>query len=118
MKQRTGQAFYRASTGKWYSKVNYTDPVTKKRRELVKTARDEDHARELLATLLDKLASASPIVQPEASVSDLPDPDSGLVTFQQLANAYSDHKVRPAQYRNDRKIAGLRSERLTVASHG
>src|SRR5882672_6130875 len=63
MKQHKGHVFQRPQTRKWYARVNYTD-ASGKRRELTRTANDEDHARALLAQLVtqaEQLASVPPV---------------------------------------------------------
>lgn len=58
MKHRKGYVFQRPQTGKWYARVDYTD-ASGKRRELTRTASDEDHARELLAQLVAQVRTVN-----------------------------------------------------------
>jgi integrase len=100
-KPNDGYVFQRGS--KWVARVTFTDPASGKRREQWKTGRNEQHARELLAGMLASLESTKiATANPSANTGPL---------FKEIAAQYSAHKVKPAQYRNDRKVAGMRSVR-------
>lgn len=98
--------FQRKRDGKWFARVVFTDPTTGKKVDRIRAGRDEHHARTVLAQLIAEATGQAPEFPTAA-----PEDSGQVTTFRQLAAAYSQHKVRPAQYRNDRKIAGLRSER-------
>lgn len=109
-----GYVFYRETTGKWYARLTYIVKATGNRREIIRTARDEAHANQILADLVasfDQIREQdAPQLPPEPIVS-APDDFTLPTTFKQLAAHYSEHKVKPATYRNDHKVSGLRSER-------
>jgi hypothetical protein len=115
MRQRTGHVFQRPQTGKLYARVDYTY-ASGRRRELTRTANDEAHANELLAQLVaqaEQLAKHSPEPAPKWATTNVPSPANitAPATFKTVVDAYSALKAHRAQYRNDRKISGLRSER-------
>jgi hypothetical protein len=100
-KANEGYVFQRGN--KWVARVTFTDATTGKRREQWKTGRDEQHARELLAGMLASLETTkATTANPSANTGPL---------FKDLAAQYSAHKVKDAQYRGDRKVAGMRSVR-------
>jgi hypothetical protein len=71
MRQRKGHIFQRPQTGKWYARVDYTD-ANGKRRELTRTANDEDHARAILALLVEQaeqLANTAPVIHTSPPVN-------------------------------------------------
>jgi integrase len=102
MSNRTGYVFKDRNSGKWYARVTIT-VSTGKRRNIKRTAETKGEAgkllKQILATLEDKGVEAI---------------ETDRLTFLDLAEKYKAFKVKPAEYRADRKIAGLRSAR-TVA---
>jgi integrase len=94
-----GYVFKDRTTGKWYARLTITD-TRGKRRNIKKTAGTKGEARALLAQLVNDLEERGT----EAIEID-------RLTFADLASAYSDFKVKPAEYRGDQKISGLRSVR-------
>jgi len=106
-KPNEGYVFQRGQ--KWVARVTYTDTTTGKRKEQWRTGRNEQPARELLAGMLASLSETK-------TATDSPDTNtapSTAPTFKTVAAQYAAHKIKPAVYRDDRKIAGLRSERTT-----
>jgi integrase len=104
MQKQIGYVGQRKSDGKWYARVQVNGL------DKTKWAKTEDEAR----TLLDKLiaeCTAQGITAPPLPVNGSAHSEASPITFKTVADQYSAHKVKPAQYRNDRKIAGLRSER-------
>jgi integrase len=103
MANNTGYVFKDRATGKWYARVTVTD-TNGKRRNIKKTAETKGEASNLL-----KKISANLEARGVESI------EIDRLTFKDLAEKYSEFKVKPAEYRGERKIAGLRSAR-TVAS--
>jgi len=103
MQKQIGYVGQRKSDGKWYARVQVNGL------DKTKWAKTEDEARVLLEQLraeCDVIAITAPPAVPNGSAHE-----ASAIKFKTVADRYSAHKVRPAQYRNDRKIAGLRSER-------
>lgn len=98
MKERKGFIVERA--GKLYVRVSYTDNLGK-RRELMRRAQDRKHARQLQKDLVKQLDSAEGNQRAEL--------DAQKLTFAKVDNRYEATRLIPAQYVNDRKVAGLRS---------
>jgi len=96
MKDRTGFIVERA--GKLYVRVSYTDSLGK-RRELMRRATDRQHARQLKKDLVKQLDSADAEQRLAAE----------KITFREVAEQYKERNLIPAQYVNDRKVAGRRS---------
>ncbi len=94
-RQREGCTVTR--NGKLYARVTYVDSIGK-RHDLLRRAENKTHAKELRRQLINQIADRGEL----AIAGD-------KLTFNQLANIYSDHKVKPAEYHHERKIAGLRS---------
>jgi integrase len=97
MKERTGFLVRRAG-GQLYVRISFTDSLGK-RRELMRRAKDKQHAKQLqkeLSKQLDSIAAGGKVqAKPTA--------------FKELAQQYASTKLIPAQYVNERKIAGRRS---------
>jgi len=84
-----GYVFYRETTGKWYARLTYIVKETGNRREIIRTARDEDHANQILADLVASFAQireqSAPQLPPEPIVSapddyTLPPPSDSLLS--------------------------------------
>jgi integrase len=99
MQERKGFIVERA--GKLYVRVCYTDNLGK-RRELMRRAKDRQHARELKKQLVKQLENS-------AEGNQRAELDGAKLTFRQLAERYEAVKLIPARYVGDRKVAGLRS---------
>jgi integrase len=102
MANRTGYVFKDRSNNKWYARVTITIS-NGKRKNIKRTAETKGEARNLLNNLLAALE--------DKGVESI---EQEKLTFQDLAEKYSEFKVKPAEYRGDIKISGLRSAR-TVA---
>jgi integrase len=92
--------------GKLYVRIQFTDSLGKPR-ELMRRACDKKHARELKKQLVKQLDSAEG--NPRAEL------DAAKITFAKVAATYEAARLIPAQYVNDRKVAGLRSLRTPKA---
>jgi integrase len=101
MQRNKGSVFQRKRDGKWIARVQIAG------QDRVKIGKSEEHARELLALLLAEARSAEAITAPPA-VPISTGNGQGAALFRDIAAQYEAHKVKPAQYRNDRKIGGLR----------
>jgi integrase len=101
-RKQTGSIF--KDKGKFYARLTYTD-AQGKRHDLTRRATDRKDAKRIIKELLAGLETKG-----EKSI------EASRVTFSQLAERYSAVKVKPAEYRNDRKIAGMR-DYTTVAGH-
>jgi integrase len=94
------------ATGKWFARITVTDSQGR-RVNIRRVAGSKGEASNILKNLVRSLENA----KESASGEFLDGIKRDKITFVQLANAYKSFKVKPAEYRNDRKIAGLRSER-------
>jgi integrase len=91
------QGLVQIKNGKIYARVSYTDERGK-RHHLMRRAENKTEAKQIIKKLLrdledhgDKLISAE------------------QMTFNDLANYFTEHYLKPAEYVQDRKIAGMRS---------
>jgi integrase len=83
--------------GRLYARVSYVD-ASGKQRFIERRADNKIHARELIRKLLNDLANGgSEIFEGER------------LLFREAAERYSKWKLVPAQYVDDRKVAGIRS---------
>jgi integrase len=101
-RKHTGSILKR--NGKIYARLTYTG-ADGKRHDLTRRATDRADAKRIIKGLLDGLESKG-----EKGI------EATRVTFRDLSERYSAVKVKPAEYRNDRKIAGMR-DHVTVAGH-
>jgi integrase len=98
VRNRQGYVFKRKDREGWSARITFTDEVTGKRRNLVRSARTKAEAREIVERLTREL-----------DASDGRSAEHERATFEQLADYYASHYVRQAEYRDGRKVAGLRS---------
>jgi integrase len=101
-RERTGSIIKR--DGKIYARLTYTDSAGK-RHDLTRRAIDRKDAKRIIKEILAGLESKG-----EQAV------EASRATFNDLAERYSAVKVKPAEYREDRKIAGMR-DHVTAAGH-
>jgi integrase len=101
-RQRTGTIF--KDKGKFYARLTYTG-ADGKRHDLTRRAVDRADAKRIIKELIEGLETKG-----EKSI------EASRATFHDLAERYSAVKVKPAEYRDDRKIAGMR-DHATVAGH-
>ena len=92
---------YRIRDGKIYARITFTDS-TGKRRDLMRLAESKSHAKELAAQLRRDLKDHGARAV-----------DADRMKFSELAKFYEDDRLTPAQYRDGRKISGLRSLKPT-----
>ena len=97
MKKRTGYVYFDQQKHVWTARITFTDEFGK-RRNVRRSADSEDAANKILRKLLNDLESKG-----EKAI------DAEKMTFSDLAERYKAFKVKPAEYRGDKKIAGLRS---------
>ena len=103
MRARVGSIVSRKSRvakGKvtWWARVTYTDPVTGKRHDRQRRAESKSHAKDLVQELLaevDKTGGRSLAKE--------------HMTFLDLATYYEKEFLKPAEYVDGRKVAGVRS---------
>ncbi len=86
--------------GKWIARITFTDR-TGKRRSHKESAPTKPEARELLKAMGKKFENPKQIEKI----------DTDKVTFKKLSEKYIEDKVKGPEYRNDKKISGLRSAR-------
>lgn len=98
------QKDYRIRDGKVYARITYTDERGK-RRDLMRIAMSRAHAKELAAQMRRELKDHGPRVV-----------DADKLKFEELAGYYEEDRIKPAQYHEGRKVAGLRSAR-SVKTH-
>jgi integrase len=95
MKQK-GYIYYDKQEDCWYARVTITDGKGK-RRNLKKRAKDKSVAKEILKSLLGEIE--------EKGCKAI---DATRMSFNDLANYYQSRYLKPAEYVEGRKIAGLR----------
>src|SRR5215510_14230282 len=88
---------YRVRYGRIYARITYTDD-SGNRRDLMRLAESKSHAKELAAQMRQELKDHG-----SRAV------DADRMTFAELAKYYEEDRLIPAQYQDDRKVAGLRS---------
>lgn len=104
-RERSGSFFKREkklANGKravtWWARVTYVDAVTGKRRDHQRRAENRAHAKELMQKLVAEYdATGGRSLQYERQ------------TFAELAARYEAHYLKPAEYVDGRKVAGVRS---------
>jgi integrase len=101
-RERTGTIINRK--GRIYARLTYTG-ADGKRHDLTRRAADKQNAKRIIRELLTGLEEKG-----ERSI------EASRATFADLAQRYSLTKVKPAEYRNGRKIAGMRDHK-TVAGY-
>jgi len=101
-RERTGSIVKR--DGKFYARITYTDSQGK-RHDLTRRAIDRKDAKRIIKEVLEDVETKG-----EKAI------EASRATFRDLAERYSAVKVKPAEYRNDRKIAGMR-DHTTAAGH-
>jgi integrase len=97
MKSRTGYVYKDKKTGSWYARVTYTDNAGK-RRDIKRRVEKKSQGNKLLKTLVHDFENGG-----RTAI------DAERITFNDLADYYSEHYLLPAQYVSGRKVAGLRS---------
>jgi integrase len=103
MRERVGSIVSRKSRrakGRvtWWARVTYTDPVTGKRHDRQRRAESKSHAKDLVQDLIaevDKTGGRSLAKE--------------HMTFLDLATYYEKEYLKPAEYVDGRKVAGVRS---------
>ncbi len=83
--------------GKLYARVQFTDEAGQ-RRDLWRKADNRTHARQLIRELLKEIESSTAAVL-----------DAAQMTFDELADYFEQHYLKPAIYVDGRKVAGVRS---------
>src|SRR5262252_9341353 len=82
----------------WWARVNYVDPVTGKRRDLQRRAPSKSEAQDLRDELVNDIKKTH-----ARSVR------GERMTFGDLCDYFQDQYLKPAQYVDGRKVAGVRS---------
>jgi integrase len=91
------QKDYRIRDGKVYARITYTDEKGR-RRDVMRLADSRAHAKELAAQMRSEMKDhGSRIV------------DADKLKFETLAGYYEEDRVKPAEYAEGHKVAGLRS---------
>lgn len=93
----TRERHYREINGQLYARFVYTDSSGKRREKHLK-ADSKLQARELYDQMKREFKDYG-----QQTI------DSSRMTFRQLAKVYEEHKLIPAEYVGERKVAGLRS---------
>lgn len=91
------QKDYRIRDGKVYARITYYDEQGR-RRDVMRLADSRAHAKELAAQMRRELKDHGERIV-----------DADKLKFDELAGYYEEDKVKPAQYHEGRKVAGLRS---------
>lgn len=97
MKSRTGYVFQNEKTGTWYARVTYTNR-SGKRKNIQRKVENKSKGDELLKKLVHKIDN-----------EDASSIEVEKLTFNELADHYTKHYLKEAQYVNGRKVSGLRS---------
>lgn len=97
MRERVGQLIENKKTGNWVARVAYKNTNGKKT-AIQRTAKSKEDAKKILNQLLQKLDEGGR----EAI-------DAEKLTFNDLADYYEKHYVKPAKFLDDRKIEGMRN---------
>ena len=97
MRQRTGQIFQHKKTGTQIARVCYKN-TNGKDTAVQRKAENKTHAKQILKELLETLEKGGRKAF-----------DIQKLTVNDLCDYYATHYLKPAQYVNDRKVAGLRS---------
>ncbi|HEX8633323.1 MAG TPA: tyrosine-type recombinase/integrase [Pyrinomonadaceae bacterium] len=92
-----GGYIYKDEKGAWWARITVKD-ASGKRRNIKRRAKNETHAKELLRTIANQLDNEG-----EKAL------DSTTMTFNDLADYYAKRYLKIAEYRNERKISGLRA---------
>ena len=90
--------------GKLYARVQFTDE-TGKRRDLWRRAESRTHARQLIRQLLKEIESSTAATL-----------DAANMKFDELAAFFEKHHLKPAEYVDGRKVAGVRSLTPAIAA--
>jgi hypothetical protein len=96
MMRQKGYVYYDEREGRWYARTTVTDGEGK-RRNVKRRGKDKAHAKELLKTLISQIEDEGPKAA-----------DAARATFNDLADYYEGRYLKPAEYRDGMKIAGLR----------
>lgn len=91
------QKDYRIRNGKIYARITYYDEQGR-RKDVMRLAESRAHAKELAAQMRQELKDHGERIV-----------DADKLKFEDLAGYYETDKVKPAQYHEGRKVAGLRS---------
>lgn len=83
--------------GKWFARVTLTGS-NGKRRNIARRAADKPQAKQVLRTILRQLETEG-----ESAL------DCAKLTFNDLADFYTTKYLKPAEYRHERKVSGLRA---------
>lgn len=97
MRTRTGYVYRDEGTGSWYARVCYRQN-NGKRTSAKRSAPSKAAAKKALKQLLRTFESGGRKAL-----------ESEKLTFNELCDYYITHYLKPAQYVNGRKVAGLRS---------
>src|SRR4051794_27314212 len=95
MKKPAG--FITKRRGSWWVRVSYTDVLTGKRRELTRAGRTRAEVCDIRDRLLRELTETSG----RSAAHE-------RARFLDLSHYYAGIYLKPAEYRDDRKVAGLR----------
>ena len=97
MKERTGQIIENKKKGLWTARVCFQN-TNGKRTAIQRTADNKTDARKILKQLLEKLENGG-----------REEIDAEKLLFNDLADYYEKHYVKPAKFLDDRKIEGMRN---------
>lgn len=96
MRQRSGYVFYDQKEGCWIARTQVTDELGK-RRNVKRRAKSKTEAEQKLKGLLRQIDDEGSKVV-----------DYNLLTFNDLADHYEKHYLKPAVYVSGQKVSGLR----------
>lgn len=110
MRSRTGSIVRRKPRRKgesttWWARVTYSDPATGKRHDRQRRAESKVHAKELMHSLLAEIDSTG-----GRSLAN------EHMTFHDLATYFETNYLKPAEYIDGRKVAGVRSISPAIAA--
>ena len=97
VRETSGYVYRDNKTGFWYARITYTEK-TGKRRDIKRRVESKSEGYRILGTLIEQVENGQ-----HASI------DAERMTLKDLCDFYSEHYLKPPQYANGRKVAGLRS---------
>jgi integrase len=102
-KETSGYVFKDKKDGKWIARITYTDS-TGKRRNVKRKAENKTAAKELQKQLVRQFDDHGKKIF-----------SAEKMHFRDLADYFTTHYMKPAEYKENRKIAGMRSYNIAIS---
>jgi integrase len=97
VRETSGYVYRDKNTGFWYARITYTEK-SGKRRDVKRRVENKPEGYKVLGTLIEQVETSQ-----HASI------EAERMTLKDLCDFYVKHYLKPPQYANGRKVAGLRS---------